>query len=80
MMAGIDLEKDGYVGTWLECPEELRDNEYIIYGYRINYRGWLGKNGVLSTFALWHNETVNVWSHFIGLLIFFLITCFLIFY
>ena len=49
---------------------ELRDNEYILTGYRCGYQGVFGNNGVLKTLFIWHNETVNVWSHLIGVIIF----------
>ena len=43
-------------------PEALRDNEYITKYYRVNYSG--GQT-IRSLFGL-HNETANIWSHFLG--------------
>jgi hypothetical protein len=43
-------------------PESLRDNEYITKYYRINYNG---KQTIRSLFGL-HNETGNIWTHFLG--------------
>lgn len=54
---------DGFIGTIWDYPEEIRDNYFIISGYRCGYRGILGG---LKTLFLWHNETVNVWTHFVG--------------
>lgn len=51
------------VGTFNEAPEFLRDNNYIKKGYRINCNSL--KKAAQSFFIL-HNESVNVWSHFIG--------------
>jgi len=65
--------KDGFIGSILHFPEELRDNEFITTGYRIGYKG-IG-NG-FKTMLIPNNETVNVWSHFLGKLFFF----FMVFY
>jgi len=45
-----------------KAPSWLRDNEYIVKGYRIA-RGW--KNSLRSLCSL-HNETMNVWTHLLG--------------
>ena len=45
-------------------PEALRDNEYITKYYRVNYSG---RQTIRSLFGL-HNETANIWSHFLGAL------------
>lgn len=41
----------------------MRDNEFIIRGYRINFNS--AKKIIKSLFLL-HNETVNVWTHLLG--------------
>jgi adiponectin receptor len=41
----------------------MRDNPYITTGYRIGFRG---VKAALKTMFMWHNETVNVWSHFLA--------------
>ncbi|KAK8806989.1 hypothetical protein WA158_003748 [Blastocystis sp. Blastoise] len=64
----IDASKDELEGEF----SYLRDNDYIQTGYRM---ALTLKETFLSIFQL-HNETVNIWSHFIGVAIFL----FLIFY
>lgn len=51
------------VGTFQEAPDFLQDNNYIKKGYRINCNSL--KKAAQSFFTL-HNESVNVWTHFIG--------------
>lgn len=43
-----------------------KDNEELLSGYRIGYKT-IGE--VASTFCKCHNETANIWTHFIGALI-----------
>ncbi|KAG8367640.1 hypothetical protein BUALT_Bualt16G0094000 [Buddleja alternifolia] len=49
-----------------ELPEYLKDNEFIRDYYRCE---WPLKDLVLSVFQL-HNETLNVWTHLVGFMIF----------
>ncbi|CAI9761032.1 unnamed protein product [Fraxinus pennsylvanica] len=49
-----------------ELPEYLKDNEFITDYYRCE---WPLKHVVLSLFSL-HNETLNVWTHLLGFIIF----------
>ncbi|KAI8990984.1 putative hemolysin-III channel protein Izh2 [Mycotypha africana] len=57
---------DKMVLTWDEIPEWMRDNVYIIRGYRRQSDNYI--ECLKSMFYL-HNEFVNIWSH---LLTFFL--------
>lgn len=50
-----------------DLPDYLRDNEYIVGGYRTEQKSvW---DSVLTVFSL-HNETGNVWTHFLGFFLF----------
>lgn len=47
-------------------PEYLRDNEYILKHYRAD---WPLKSAFFSLFYL-HNESLNIWTHLAGFLLF----------
>ncbi|KAH7427519.1 hypothetical protein KP509_10G047900 [Ceratopteris richardii] len=51
-------------------PEYLRDNEYILAHYRAD---WPIKHILWSIFTI-HNETLNIWTHLIGFIIFLWLT------
>ncbi|GMN34900.1 hypothetical protein TIFTF001_004970 [Ficus carica] len=51
-------------------PEYLRDNEFIIGYYRSE---WPLKQAFLSIFSI-HNETLNIWTHLIGFVLFLCLT------
>ncbi|XVE71513.1 hypothetical protein DITRI_Ditri10aG0156700 [Diplodiscus trichospermus] len=48
--------------SYKELPEYMKDNEFILNYYRAN---WSLKEALFSIFR-WHNETLNVWTHFLG--------------
>jgi hypothetical protein len=60
-------ELETFIGHFLNAPAFLRDNEYILRGYRI---GFNTKEKILKSFFMLHNETVNVWSHMLGVVAF----------
>ena len=62
-LAKYEKTESGFVGTIWDYPEELRDNYFLMTGYRCGYKGVIGG---LKTMFMWHNETVNVWTHFLG--------------
>ncbi|KAL3840751.1 hypothetical protein ACJIZ3_025342 [Penstemon smallii] len=49
-----------------ELPDYMKDNEYILNYYRAN---WPLKEAFFSVFR-WHNETLNVWTHLLGFMLF----------
>lgn len=61
------LDSRPFVGSWEEAPEFVRDNEYIRKGYRINFSS---VKAVVKSLFMLHNETMNVWSHLCGVIIF----------
>lgn len=61
-----------YIGGIEEAPEYHKFNTHIKNGYRINYHTWSAT--AWSLFQC-HNETVNVWSHFIGFWITLVFLC-----
>ena len=66
-----------FIGHIKKAPHFIVDNEYIQRGYRINFNS---KRRICKSLFMCHNETVNVWSHligvgcFLGLLIYTIIT------
>lgn len=53
-----------------ELPLYLQDNEFIRDYYRCE---WPLKDVALSVFS-WHNETLNIWTHLVGFVIFVTLT------
>ncbi|KAH7672486.1 AdipoR/hemolysin-III-related protein [Dioscorea alata] len=51
-------------------PTFLKDNEFILNYYRSQ---WPWKQTILSIFSI-HNETLNIWTHLIGFIIFLTLT------
>ncbi|KAI7996366.1 Heptahelical transmembrane protein 3 [Camellia lanceoleosa] len=51
-------------------PEYLKDNEFILDYYRCK---WPLKETLFSVFT-WHNETLNIWTHSGGFIIFVALT------
>ncbi|KAH1033423.1 hypothetical protein J1N35_045597 [Gossypium stocksii] len=52
--------------SYKELPEYMKDNEFIVNYYRAN---WPLKEALFSIFR-WHNETLNVWTHLFGFVLF----------
>ena len=60
-----------------ELPEWYRDNKYI----RKGYRGW-NRSCIyyIKSIFKWHNETLNIWSHLLGAIIFILLAIYTFIY
>jgi len=56
-----------FIGTIEEAEQFYRVNPYILTGYRVNFNSF--RRLFRSLFML-HNETINIWTHLIGGLIF----------
>lgn len=55
-----------------DLPEYMKDNHYITDGYRVHFTY---KLCVQSLFR-WHNETLNIWTHLIAAMLFFVLMIF----
>jgi len=59
-----DIEsKKPFIGRYDQYPVNLRDNEWLTTGYRCEFNTWAD---IWRSLFMWHNETVNVWSHMLG--------------
>jgi len=71
-VSGIVEEANEYirafVGEMAEAPLHLIDNEFIRRGYRIGYTRSI--KSILRSLFEFHNESVNVWSHLLGMIFF----------
>ncbi len=55
-----------FIGNKHQAPDWMIDNKYILTGYRINYSDWVS---IFESLLECHNETFNVWSHLLGVLL-----------
>ena len=56
-------KSEGYIGPIWDIPEDIRDNLFILTGYRVGFDDvWKTS----KTIFMWHNETMNVWTHLLG--------------
>jgi len=53
-----------------ECPEWLQDNQYITSGYRSE----LSVSTCCKSLFHIHNETINIWTHLLAFLGFFILS------
>ena len=56
-----------YIGGIDSVSERLIDNDKIVTGYRINHKS---VGSVCRSLCRCHNETVNIWSHIGGVVVF----------
>ena len=55
------------IGSIAEAHHFLRDNEYILSGYRIYFNS---TRRILKSLFMLHNESANVWTHLAGVIVF----------
>ena len=51
------------------------DNDHLYHGYRKNFHS---KRLLVKSMCMKHNETMNIWTHFIGAIVFIILIIFLI--
>lgn len=59
-----------HIGGIEELDPEDIFNKNIITGYRINYSTW---RAILLSIFEWHNETINIWTHLVGFIIYMVV-------
>lgn len=63
-------EQPCFIGSDADAPSYMCHNKHIKKGYRINFNTYWK---LLKSLFMIHNETINVWTHLIGMLIFFIL-------
>lgn len=61
-----DNQEEIHLFKYNEVPDFLKINPYILYGYR----SLLPLHLCIKSIFVWSNETINIWSHLLGCLIF----------
>jgi adiponectin receptor len=61
--------KDYDLHHYMHLPDYLKHNPHITHGYRVN----LSLRQTTFSFFHWHNETLNVWTHFAGFVLFLIL-------
>jgi len=64
------VEVAPFIGDIEHVPPFMVDNEFINHGYRI---GFNSTKKILRSLFILHNESVNVWSHLFGVLLFIIL-------
>jgi adiponectin receptor len=64
------------IGKLDDMHSYLLDNEFIVKGYRLNFNS---TKKIFRSLFLVHNETVNIWTHFLGFLLFFQVFLYFVF-
>ena len=72
-----DVNNKLLIGNFDQSPLYKRKNEYIKYGYLLNCN--TVKKTLKSLFMI-HNETVNIWSHLLGAILFIFLIWYTLFY
>lgn len=61
----LKKSQSGYL-NYYDLPLSWRENRYIIFGYRFSLSN---KSMLKSIFRFDHNESMNIWTHLVGLLV-----------
>ena len=64
----IKTEMDMTLGDYEDAPTFMQDNEYIKGGYLLNCNTF---KKIFKSIFMWHNETINIWSHLLSAIFFF---------
>ena len=62
--------RKSFIGTKKEANDSgifSGDYDYIDTGYRVNHNSY---ESLIKSLFTWHNETINVWSHLLGVILF----------
>jgi adiponectin receptor len=60
------VKPEASIGKYEHAPSFMKDNEHITHGYRINFDS---PKKILKSLFMVHNESVNIWSHFVPAII-----------
>jgi predicted membrane channel-forming protein YqfA (hemolysin III family) len=71
----MDSQRKERIGPIDEHHKFLKENEFIVQGYRLYFNS-VGK--IFKSLFLVHNETINIWTHALGTLLFFSLFCYLL--
>ena len=58
------------LGTYEEAPKFVQDNEYLKHGYLLHCNTF---KKIFKSFLILHNESINIYSHLLGALFFFIL-------
>lgn len=64
------------IGQLDDYHKYLMDNEFIVHGYRLHFNS---VKKILKSLFLFHNETINIWTHLIGALVFLTLVFYVLF-
>jgi adiponectin receptor len=63
----VENEKSKRIVDIDQAPSWIIDNKYLLTGYRVNFNSMTSN---LRSMFIRHNELMNIWTHFIGAMIF----------
>lgn len=72
----MDAKYKERIGQLDDYHKYLMDNEFIVHGYRLHFNS---VKKILKSLFLFHNETINIWTHLIGALIFLILSFYVLF-